>query len=87
MADPILKIKNLNVEYPLFGGILQKEVSCVHAVKNLSIDKIEAIDMGRKGIHNEGARVLLERLETRVETDTETARRMFTLIYALTYER
>ena len=27
MADPILKIKNLNVEYPLFGGILQKEVN------------------------------------------------------------
>ncbi len=61
--------------------------SYFNAVKNLPIDKIEAIDMGRKGIHNEGARVLLERLESRVETDTETARRMFTLIYALTYER
>ena len=36
--NKILKIKNLNVEYPLFGGILQREVSCVHAVKNLSID-------------------------------------------------
>jgi len=38
MSKPILKIKNLNVEYPLFGGILQREVSCVHAVKNLSIE-------------------------------------------------
>ena len=35
--------------------------------------------MGRKGIHNEGARVLIERLEGRVKTDLETARRIFTL--------
>ena len=43
--------------------------------------------MGRKGIHNEGARVLIERLEGRVVTNIETARRIFTLVYALTYER
>ena len=61
--------------------------SYFNAVKNLPIDKIEAIDMGRKGIHNEGARVLMERLAGRVETDIETSRRLFTLIYALTYER
>ena len=61
--------------------------SYFNAVKNLPIDKIEAIDMGRKGIHNEGARVLMERLAGRVETDVETSRRLFTLIYALTYER
>ena len=41
MSNPILKIRNLNVEYPLFGGILQREVSCVHAVKNLSIDDLK----------------------------------------------
>ena len=35
--NEILKIKNLNVEFPLFGGILQREVSHVHAVKNLSL--------------------------------------------------
>ena len=57
------------------------------AVKSLPIDKIESIDMGRKGIHNEGARVIIERLENRVKTDLETSRRIFTLIYALTYER
>ena len=34
----ILKIRNLNVEFPLFGGILQREVSAVHAVKNFSLD-------------------------------------------------
>ena len=61
--------------------------SYFNAVKNLPIDKIESIDMGRKGIHNEGARVILERLENRVSTDLETSRRIFTLIYALTYER
>jgi uncharacterized protein (UPF0262 family) len=61
--------------------------SYFNAVKKLPIDKIEAIDMGRKGIHNEGARVLIERLEGRVKTNVETTRRLFTLIYALTYER
>ena len=61
--------------------------SYFNAVKNLPIDKIESIDMGRKGIHNEGARVIMERLENRVKTDLETSRRIFTLVYALTYER
>ena len=61
--------------------------SYFNAVKNLPIDKIESIDMGRKGIHNEGARVIIERLENRINTDMETSRRIFTLIYALTYER
>ena len=61
--------------------------SYFNAVKSLPIDKIEAIDMGRKGIHNEGARVIIERLENRVKTDLETSRRIFTLVYALTYDR
>ncbi len=61
--------------------------SYFNAVKNLPLDKIESIDMGRKGIHNEGARVIMERLAGRIETDLETSRRIFTLIYALTYER
>ena len=61
--------------------------SYFNAVKSLPIDKIESIDMGRKGIHNEGARVIIERLENRIRTDLETSRRIFTLIYALTYER
>ena len=61
--------------------------SYFNAVKSLPLDKIEAIDMGRKGIHNEGARVIIERLDGRIKTDLETSRRIFTLIYALTYER
>ena len=45
MNNEILKIKNLNVEFPLFGGILQREVSHVHAVKNvnLTVNKGETI--------------------------------------------
>ena len=61
--------------------------SYFNAVKNLPIDKIESIDMGRKGIHNEGARVIIERLEGRIKPDLEPSRRIFTLVYALTYER
>jgi uncharacterized protein (UPF0262 family) len=53
------------------------------AVKHLPPARIEAIDMGRRGIHNEGSRILLERLEGKVETDMATARRLFTLICVL----
>lgn len=53
------------------------------AVKKLSPSQIEAIDMARRGIHNEGARVLQERLEGKAEVDIDTARRLFTLICVL----
>ncbi len=53
------------------------------AVKNLPPSQIETIDMARRGIHNEGARVLQERLEGKAEIDTDTARRLFTLICVL----
>lgn len=56
------------------------------AVKRLPPAQIEAIDMGRRGIHNEGSRVLLERLEGKVETDMATARRLFTLICVLHFK-
>jgi uncharacterized protein (UPF0262 family) len=45
--------------------------------------RIQAIDMGRRGLHNEGAQVLAQRLQGRVEMDFETARRLFTLVCAL----
>ena len=58
MDNPILKIKNLNVEYPLFGGILQREVNCVHAVKNLSIDIPEGKTVGIVGESGSGKSTL-----------------------------
>lgn len=53
------------------------------AVKRLPPAQIEAIDMGRRGIHDEGSRQLLERLAGKVETDLPTARRLFTLLCVL----
>ena len=53
------------------------------AVKTLPPAQIETIDMARRGIHNEGPRVLMERLEDKAEIDLDTARRLFTLICVL----
>ena len=53
------------------------------AVKRLPPSQIETIDMARRGIHNEGSRVLQERLSGKVEVDSDTARRLFTLICVL----
>ena len=87
-SDEVLKTFFLSLS-PLRQIIndYQQSSKAILMFKELPIDKIEAIDMGRKGIHNEGGRVLMERLEGRVKTEIETSRRMFTLIYALTYER
>ncbi len=56
------------------------------AVKRLPPSQIEAIDMGRRGIHNEGSRVLEERLEGKVRIDFDTARRLFTLICVMHFK-
>ena len=53
------------------------------AVKNLPPGQIETIDLARRGIHNEGARILLERLDGKAEIDYDTSRRLFTLICVL----
>ncbi len=53
------------------------------AVKKLPPAQIEAIDMARRGIHMEGARILQERLDGKAEIDIDTARRLFTLISVL----
>jgi uncharacterized protein (UPF0262 family) len=57
--------------------------SYFEAVKTLPPSQIETIDMARRGIHNEGARVLQERLEGKATVDKDTARRLFTLICVL----
>jgi len=53
------------------------------AVKNMPPSQIETIDMARRGIHNEGARILEERLDGKAEVDADTARRLFTLMCVL----
>jgi uncharacterized protein (UPF0262 family) len=53
------------------------------AIKTSSLSQIEAIDMGRRGLHNEGSEILRDRLAGKVEMDFGTARRLFTLICAL----
>lgn len=53
------------------------------AIKTETPQKIEAIDMGRRGLHDEGSRILIERLKEKVVVDFDTGRRLFTLICAL----
>jgi len=53
------------------------------AIRTESPAKIEAIDMGRRGLHNEGSELLIERLKDKISVDFDTARRLFTLICAL----
>jgi len=53
------------------------------AIRTESPAKIEAIDMGRRGLHNEGSELLIERLKDKVAVDFDTARLLFTLICAL----
>ena len=57
--------------------------SYYQAIRTATPDKIEAIDMGRRGIHNDGSRILMERLKDKVTVDLDTARRLFTLICVL----
>jgi uncharacterized protein (UPF0262 family) len=53
------------------------------AIKKRGPSQIEALDMGRRGLHNEGSELLRERLAGKIEIDLDTARRLFTLICAL----
>jgi uncharacterized protein (UPF0262 family) len=53
------------------------------AIRTATPAQIEAIDMGRRGLHNDGAKLLAERLDGKVECDFDTARRIFTLVTAL----
>ncbi|MGA8690805.1 MAG: UPF0262 family protein [Methyloceanibacter sp.] len=57
--------------------------SYYQAIKTAPPSRIEAIDMGRRGLHDEGSRLLMERLKGKVLIDIPTARRLFTLICAL----
>ena len=53
------------------------------AIRTATPDRIEALDMGRRSLHDEGSRILMERLRRKVEIDFDTARRLFTLVTVL----
>lgn len=57
--------------------------SYYEAIKSSSPSQIEAIDMGRRGLHNEGSQTLKDRLDSKIELDFDTARRLFTLVCVL----
>ncbi|CAG0952765.1 MAG: UPF0262 family protein [Rhizobiaceae bacterium] len=53
------------------------------AIRSSTPSHIEAIDMGRRGLHNEGSQTLMDRLAGKIEIDFDTARRLFTLVCVL----
>jgi uncharacterized protein (UPF0262 family) len=60
--------------------------SSYQAIRSASLSQIEAIDMGRRGLHNEAAELLMARLEGKLAVDFDTARRLFTLVSALRWK-
>ncbi|MEO1693740.1 MAG: UPF0262 family protein [Pseudomonadota bacterium] len=60
--------------------------SYYQAIKTAPASRIQAIDMGRRGLHDEGSRILIERLDGKIDVDHDTARRLFTLICALRWK-
>ncbi len=57
--------------------------SYYQAIRTATPSQIETIDMARRGLHNEGSQVLLDRLEGKIKVDFDTARRLFTLVCVL----
>ncbi|EJL31902.1 hypothetical protein PMI01_02674 [Caulobacter sp. AP07] len=86
IAGPAYERRHLLSLSPFRGVIKDYFMICdsyYSAIRNSSPQQIEALDMGRRGLHNEGSSLLRERLEGKVKTDLDTARRLFTLICAL----
>ena len=57
--------------------------SYYEAIRASTPSRIEAIDMGRRGVHNEGSQTLMDRLDGKIRVDFDTARRLFTLVCVL----
>jgi uncharacterized protein (UPF0262 family) len=57
--------------------------SYYNAIRTATPDRIEALDMGRRALHDEGSHLLMQRLKGKVDVDFDTARRLFTLICVL----
>jgi uncharacterized protein (UPF0262 family) len=74
---PISSLRKLIKDYALICD------SYHAAIRDAAPSRIEAIDMGRRALHNEAAEILVKALEEKFEVDQETARRLFTLVCAL----
>jgi uncharacterized protein (UPF0262 family) len=57
--------------------------SYYEAIRTSTPSRIEAIDMGRRGLHNEGSQTLMDRLDNKIRLDFDTSRRLFTLVCVL----
>ncbi|MDB5460559.1 MAG: hypothetical protein JWO72_2300 [Caulobacteraceae bacterium] len=87
IAGPNFERRLLLSMSPLRGVIKDYFMLCdsyYSAIRNATTPgKVEALDMGRRGVHDEAAGILRERLQGKVDMDEETARRLFTLVCAL----
>ncbi len=86
IAGPGYQRRHLLSLSPLRGVMRDYRMICesyFQAIRNATPQKIEALDMGRRGLHNEGSALLISRLAGKLEVDQDTARRLFTLICAL----
>lgn len=90
-AEDGTPVTRLKLPLRAFRGLIKDYFivcdSYFKAIKEATPSRIEAIDMGRRGLHNEGAELLRTRLAGEVEMDTDTARRLFTLICVLHIRR
>jgi uncharacterized protein (UPF0262 family) len=86
ISGPSYQRRHLLSLSPLRAVVKDYHMICesyFEAIRHATPQKIETLDMGRRAIHDEGSRTLQRRLEGKVGTDTDTARRLFTLICAL----
>jgi uncharacterized protein (UPF0262 family) len=86
-STAIGSIETITLPLAPFRGIVKDYFmvcdSYYEAIRRSSLAQIEAIDVGRRSLHNEGSALLIERLADKVEIDLDTARRLFTLICVL----
>lgn len=86
ITGPSYERRHLLSLSPFRGVLKDYRMICesyYEAIRNATPQRIEALDMGRRGLHNEGSALLQQRLTEKVEIDIDTARRLFTLICAL----
>jgi uncharacterized protein (UPF0262 family) len=82
-ASPVTHLLSLSPFRRIIKDYFLVCESYYQAIRTAPPSRIQSIDMGRRGLHDEGSRILRERLIGKVDIDHDTARRLFTLICAL----